>query len=205
MSMNNNHLTKSILKRKLQLLEKTLHPAYTMMRGLPKTYCYILHDSGSRTIDRDHDHDRDYDRDEAELQDLLSPDRMSFDEFFQRYREFDAEDEFMLCLSVHLDKIDSSRIFEYVETLYIEQISEFTPDIIGGLFDNFLEFFCERRLRDNEPFDLTPATIREFGFTAADVEELKGPIGKYNAGARMMMWAEYDALRRLDFIREGKL
>lgn len=71
--------------------------------------------------------------------------------------------------------------------------------------NDFLEGYCERCLRENRPFVLSPETIRHFDFTDEDVRILTPLLDRFNKEAKIIIRAEYDKLAGLDFIRNNEI
>lgn len=183
---------KAFLKEKIAAIETEYHPFYALMRGLPKENCCIR---------RFYDAVRNLKGYGAAWE---AANTFTLREFLDRYDEFDPHDTFGICLAVHRDRIDSDEASMYHEYECLDRREFFMVPVYKLLLQNFLVLYCEMRLRGNRPFELTPQTVAQFGFTPEDVEKLDGIVDCYNAQVREMLWAEYDALAGLDFIREGK-
>lgn len=79
-----------------------------------------------------------------------------------------------------------------------------TPEQVKKDANDFLEGYCERCLRENRPFVLSPETIRHFGFTDEDIRTLT-PCSTTSTKRRNHNPREYDKLAGLDFIRNNEI
>lgn len=183
-------LDKQFLSEFLSNVETKAHHLYALMAGLPKEHFYLF---------RYYDNARNTDCWPDDKENIFS-----LREFLDRIDTFHPEDDFGIYFSVHLDRIDSIRAEEYTDSVSIDDPEEATISTLAENAGMFLESYCEKCLRDNRPFELTPEVIARFGFTPEDVAALKPGLDRHNAAARRMIQAEYDALRKLDFIRKAQ-
>lgn len=181
-------LYKDTLKGILSELQTKAHHIYALMSGLPKKNFHLCryYDMANNIEVWDKD---------------MENNMFTIQEFYDRYDTFHPDDDFGICLAEHLDMIESNRAEEYCENISIDNRDEATIEQLAEYFDQFLESYCERCLRDNHPFELTPEIVAQYGFTPEDVEKLRKPITRYNTAAKKKILAEFEALRRLDFVR----
>lgn len=183
------YLYRDTVKEFLLKCERDAHHLFAMMCGLPKeNFCIIRYYDIANKIEG-YFNDRENNM-------------FSVHEFHERYDMFHPEDELGFRIAVHLDMIESKRADEYCESYTIHTLKEATIGNFAALFDDFLESYCERCMRDNRPFELTPEIIARYQFTPGDVEQLRKPLTRHNTAAKKKILAEYEALRNLDFIRE---
>lgn len=180
-------ISKQFLSDFLAETQSKAHHLYALMAGLPKAnfYFYRFYDNTNNT------------------KGCNDPERNTFSlhEFYTSYEAFHPEDDFGIYFSVHLDRIDSLRAEEYTDSIHIYRKRDATVRKLTGLVKTFLEGYCEKCLRDNRPFELTPEIISRFGFTPQDVDPMRKLLNPNNTAARKLIRAEYDALCALDFIR----
>lgn len=186
------NVCKAFLKEKIAEIETEYHLFYALMMGLPKENCYIR---------RFYDAIRDLKGYGTEWE---AANTFTLHEFLDRYDEFHPRDTFGICLAVHRDRIDTDEATMYHEYECLDRQVFFMVPVYKLLVENFLLLYCEKCQRENRPFELSAETIAHFGFTPADIRGLEYKIGIYNAQARAMIWAEYDALTGLDFIRASQ-
>lgn len=181
-------LDKASLKNFLAEAERQAHPIYTLLAGLPKEHFYLL---------RFYEGDR-----EPKIWEYdAERNKFSVAEFLANYDDFHLHDSFGICIEVHLERIDSDRVDDYDDCLCIDMQEGATVRMLEEYLDRFLENYCERRMRDNRPFEFTAETVAAFGFTAEDTEMLRPRVERFNEVLKRRIRAEYEALARLDFIR----
>lgn len=182
-----NTIDRRFLRKLLRELETNAHDVYALMYGLPREHIFLYRFGDPAG--------------EAEECDDPASNTFSIREFYDRYENFHPGDAFGICFAVHSDRIDSSRAAEYTGRLCLETRGEAT---LGGIRESltiFLEAYCDFCLRKNTPFELTPEVVARFGLTSDDTEILHRLLEHYNTAAKHAIRAEYEALRRLDFLR----
>lgn len=188
----NTDIRKDLLRETFNELKRDYHFVYALLMGLPKANCFLW---------RDYDAANDLESNDDESK---GSDVFSLQEFFDRYDSFHTADTFILYLKDDLERIDPSRYEEYSPVIDIESRNQLSIDNLVAWIDEFLESYCEHCYRMNDPLELTPEKIAHFGFTQEDVEELKPILKPHNDAARSIIWAEYEKLSGLDFIRENR-
>lgn len=173
----------------LSKLKSEAHYIYAFLSGLPKKYFFLRRD-----------YDAANDLSVCEDEDMEN-NMFTISEFYDRYDTFHPDDDFGFCFTVPLTTIDSDRAEMYNEYDSINNRDNATIEQLNKYLEKFLECYCERCLRDNHPFELTPDIIAQFGFTPDDVEKLAGPLTRHNTAAKTKILAEFEALNKLDFIR----
>lgn len=179
---------KDTLKEILSELQTEAHHIYALMSGLPKANFHLC-----RYYDMANDIEA-WDED-------MENNTFTIQEFYDRYDTFHPDDDFGICLSVHFDMVESDKADEYCESISISSRAEAMIELLNDYFDEFLESYCERCLRDNHPFELTPEIVAQYGFTPEDIEKLRKLLKRYNTAAKKKIMAEFEALCKLDFIR----
>lgn len=183
-------IDKEFLQWFLSELETKAHPIYALISGLPKANFYLA---------RYYDNIR-----KVDCWPDCEENMYSLQEFFEQIDNFHPDDDFGIYFAVHLDRIDSNQAEEYTDHICIDTRDYATIADICEQLSVFLESYCEKCLRDNRPFELTPETIAHYSFTPEDAEWLGARLDCHNAAAKKLIRAEYDALGKLDFIRCNK-
>ena len=183
-------IDKAFLQRFFAELETEAHAIHALVSGLPKENFFLA---------RYYDNQKEADGWPDEEEDIYS-----VREFFDRFDAFHPEDDFGIYFAAHSDRIDSDQADEYTDHIWIDEQDEATVADMRKQLSHFLEPYCEKCLRDNRPFELTPEIIARFGFTPEDVAWLDERVNRHNAAAKRLVRAEYDALSRLDFLRNDK-
>lgn len=182
-------LTRDDLKNKLSEICSKAHYIFALMAGLPKkTFCII----------RYYDHIKNEDGEEN-----LAANSFSLQQFLTRCDSMHPDDSFGLFFSTHRYKIDTKFIDNYSPSFELDEPSDLTLQQIKSSVDEFLECYCERCLRDNKPFYLTPETIERFGFTDEDVKALRPRLDRINKKAKKLILAEYRSLAELTCVQES--
>lgn len=183
-----NPIHARFLKEFLSETETRAHHIYALMTGLPKEnfYLYRFYDHINR----------------VEGCEDRPNNTFTVQEFLDRAEAFHPEDYFGIYFHVHLDRVDSDRLEEYEDRISIDMKRETTISNLKRCMRMFLEFYCEKCQRDNRPFELTPEMAECFGLSYRDVEALRKLFSRYNTAAKRRIRAEYEALRKLDFIRK---
>lgn len=177
------------LKELLSKLKSEAHYIYAFLSGLPKDYFFLR---------RDYDAANDLSvYEDGDMENSM----FTISEFYARYDTFHADDVFGAVFRVQLNMIDSDRADEFSESISINNRDEATIEQLNEYLEIFLECFCERCLRENHPFELTPQIVAKFGFTPDDVEKLAEPLNRHNTAAKTKILAEFEALNKLDFIQ----
>lgn len=187
-----DEIRKERLKDVFDVLQRDHHAIYTLLMGLPKENIYLR---------RYYDVANNQDGLELEYE---QANVFSLKEFFNGYEGFHPEDPFGFYFNDGTERIDVEDADEYCPAVDMSDREDFTVENFLSFVDSFLECYCETCLRHNQPLDLTPEIVARFCFTAEDVEKLKPTLDKYNRAARNIIWAEYDELSGLDFIRENR-
>lgn len=180
-------LTRDQLAERLSAISTQAHYVYAVWKDLPKGNFYIL-----RTYDIAANIDDDDDEKNC----------FTVDEFLDRFDSMHPKDPFFVVLKVlksESEDVDpdenylSYSDYHHSDDLSVEQVKDD--------FNEFLEFYCEKRLRENRPLYLTDETIRHYGFTDEDVKILTPVLARFNGEAKNRIRAEYEQLANLDFIR----
>lgn len=185
-------LTARFLKSQLEVLRTQAHHHYALLMGLPKKNCYIqqIYDAvEAKALDNPH---------------CGKAKTWSFKAFLDRYDRFQPDDAFGIYLFPRLNRIDDYTAEDYYAVDLLRSRKDFSLERIESAINWFLKPYCEKCLRDNKPFYLTDETIARYGFLPEDVAQLKILIDAFNAEAKAVIRSEYNALARLDFIRERK-
>lgn len=181
-------VTCALLRERLAEIRSSDHYLYALMEGLPKEIFYLHRATeGERICDR-----KSY----------------TLQEFLSDNHTLQPDDPVSLHLFLHMDDFDRE-IYVSNWILYsnsIDLLFEFSTENLKKMFDAFLSAYCEKCLRINKMFCLSPETIRHFGFTEEDVRELQPRLDRFNAEAMIRIRKDYEALAQLDFIRaESKI
>lgn len=163
-------------------LRKEQHHIYVLLENLPYEYFVI-----ERTYDRNlYWNSRNTTKEDG----FLDPhERYSLSEFLEKKGQFHPIDDFEIIVL-------GQRFLQYSN----ERPSQ--KELIT-LYIKFLSEQCERHLRLNKPLALTPETVQRYGLTESDVHKIWPYIEDYNHKAKQKIWAEFNALKKLDFIRES--
>lgn len=174
-------LTVDLLKNRLLEIQSTDHYIYAFLSGVSKEEFIIYRHSESAGTEE----------------------RYTIDEFLAQAASFQPDDPIRIQLLLHREEGDGlTPISQWVlYTHTIKQVMELSPENLKNIFDDFLEFYCEKCLRNNRPFSLTHETISRFGFTEEDVRELQPRIDLFHEEIKSRLRAMYDDLAKLDFLR----
>lgn len=183
-------LTRDQLAERLSAIRTHVHYVYALWKNLPKENFYIL-----RTFDI------------AAKKNVEDDDANKFtvDEFLDRLETLHPEDPFFVALKVEKNDSDDcdpeANLLSYSD---YDEVGDLSIEQVRDDVNDFLEAYCEKRLRENRPFYLTADTIRNIGFTKEDVEVLTPILDRFNKEAKIRIRAEYDHLADLDFIRNNE-
>lgn len=177
-------MTCELLGQKLTELRSSKHYLYALMEGLNKDefyFClYASEDAGKNNI------------------------KYSLKDFLTQYETFEPAEPVSMNFLVLRDDVNGTNYLSewalFCKSKH--RIFDFATGNLQDLFDEFLLYYCEKRMRNNKPFSLTPETIRHFGFTDEDVSELQPRIDNYNQETDNRLWSEYENLMRMDCIRK---
>lgn len=180
---NHRPITCGLLRKKLEELRKNAHHYYALIENLPKEEFYIFHGSKNDNWDEN---------------------IYTLHEFLSQVESFPSDDTACINFLLHKDQPDS-KIYLPDWIIYchtIKNASDLSSENFKRILEWLLEFYCEKCLRNNEPFNLTPETIRHFGFTEDDVRELQPKIEMFTKDIKERLWLRYQNLVQLDCIRE---
>lgn len=176
-------ITCEILKGKLEQICSTKHYLYAFMEGLNKEEFHLSL----------------YAREDADEDKI----EYSLHEFLAQYETFDPTQPVSMNFRVSGDVYGNENLSECeYYAICIKRLSGLAPENLNDWFDEFLQCYCEKLLRDNKPFTLTPETIGHFGFTDEDAQVLAPKIKAINEEVMNRIRAEYKRLAELDFIRQ---
>lgn len=187
---DDDELTRDQLSERLSAIRTDAHYVYALWENLPKENFYIL-----RTFDF------------AAKQNVEDDDANKFtvEEFLDRFETLHPEDPFFVALKVEKNESDDcdpeANLLSYSD---YDEVGDLSIEQVRDDVNEFLEAYCEKRLRENRPFYLTADTIRNIGFTKEDVEVLTPILDRFNKEAKIRIRAEYDHLAGLDFIRNNE-
>lgn len=167
---NPKELRKEFLKSFFSDLHRTSHHIYALWECLPVRYFAVIRYWDHKAAGR------------KGLSYRETPDVYSPGEFNASIEKFHEYDEFRVMFDTAL--------------FYFE--SELTPEMIEQCYARFLQVKCEKAIRANAPFRLTPELIRRYGLMQKDVEIICSYLDKYNNAAIEKIKAEYEALKKLD-------
>lgn len=185
-------LTRDQLIEKLSEIRAHAHYVYALLGGLPKENFYIR-----RIYDLAADINVEDDDDNC----------FSLQGFLRKCNTMHPKDPFYIILKVEKKDGDvaieelEENVMSYCDYSHFEDMSlvQVKNDV-----NEFLESFCEKCLRQNRPFYLTPETVHKFGFTEEDVKILRPLLERFNKEAKIRIRKEYDELAGLDFIRNNE-
>lgn len=175
-------ITCEILKGKLEEICSTKHYLYAFMEGLNKSEfhfsLYAREEAGEDKIE------------------------YSLHEFFSEYDTLHPGDPVSMNFCVCRDDVDRDAQECVIYANSMNRISDLAAENLETMFDEFLACYCEKWLRNNKPFGLSPETICHFGFTDEDVQVLGPKIERINGEVMNRVRAEFRKLAELDFIRQ---
>lgn len=184
-SVKHRAVNRELLRKRLAEIRSTDHYLYALMDGLPKDIFYI-----QREVD-------------VPDGDGRGGNVFTLQEFLMDTQMIQPDDP--LSLNLFLSLGDTERNIYVCDWILfsegIDRLCEFSTENINRLFDAFLTAYCEKCLRQNTMFCLSPDTIRHFGFTEDDVRELDPRLDRLNTEAKNRIRKDYQALAQLDFIR----
>lgn len=160
------------------------HYLYTLMEGLPKEAFYIRLEN------------------ELSRKEEWAKSNFTLQEFEKAAKNLKPDDPVSLNFFLHRNTTKTIYVSNWI--LYsnsIDRVSEFSTENLKRVFDAFLAAYCEKSLRLNGLFQMSPETIRRFRFTEADIRELTPRLDRFNEEAMGRIREDYEALARLDFIR----
>lgn len=187
---DDDELTRDQLSERLSAIRTDAHYVYALWKSLPKENFYIL-----RTFDL------------AAKKNVEDDDANKFtvDEFLDRFETLHPEDPFFVALKLEKNEFDDgdpeANLLSYSD---YNEVGDLSIEKVRDDVNEFLEFYCEKRLRENRPFYLTADTIHNYGFTDEDVRILTPVLDRFNKEAKIRIRAEYDHLAGLDFIRNNE-
>lgn len=180
---NHRPITCGLLRKKLEELRIIAHHYYALIEHLPKEEFYIFHASGKGKWEEN---------------------IYTLNEFLSQFESFPADDAVCINILLHKDQPEAT-IYLTDWIIYchaIKNASDISLENFKRTLESLLELYCEKCLRNNEPFNLTPETIRHFGFTEDDVCELQPQIEQFHEEIKTRLWSKYQNLVQLDCIRE---
>lgn len=186
-----NFIYKNNVKEVLTKLEAEAHYMYALLYKFPK-----LHFCINRFYDIANNVDVYFEDVNGENS------KFTIQEFYDRYDTFHPDDDFGIHFSAHGHHRNADEIEEQCDCIDYHDRNDLTVESLTKSFFDFLEPYCENCLRNNQPLELTPETIKFYGLTPEDVEQLRKPLARFDRKAKKVIMAEYKALSELDFIRK---
>lgn len=166
-------LRKEYLRAVLQDLHDVFHHVYVLLENLTENRFAIV---------RYHD----YVRSQMQRPSLDRDDAFTIPQFMQHYDLLHELDEF--------------RVRFFTEVFYYEQ--SFTPHVLEIVYQHYLKYLCEQKLREHTPVSLTPESLREYGLTEADAKSVCACIEECNPSIAADVQVEYDVLSTFDSIEK---
>lgn len=176
-------MTCEMLKQRLEAIRTNEHYLYALMKGMQKEVFYLQ--IYTQNEDRDND-----------------PKKCSLHEFLSEYETLHPDDPVSMNFCVCRDDVDRDAQEYVIYANSMNRISDLAAENLETMFDEFLACYCEKWLRNNKPFGLTPETICHFGFTDEDVQVLGPKIERINRELMNRIRAEFRKFAELDFIRQ---